>query len=53
VLRRRITEGVHALGANLQVVVLDVPPVVGALASALTLAGADRTAIMRARQALR
>lgn len=53
VLHRRITDRVHALAPNLQVIVLDLPPVAGALASALTLAGADATAIQRAHAALR
>jgi N-acetylglucosamine kinase-like BadF-type ATPase len=46
---QRIDEQVHALAPAVRLSVLNVPPVVGALASALTLAGADAAAVTRAR----
>ncbi|HEY2272869.1 MAG TPA: BadF/BadG/BcrA/BcrD ATPase family protein [Jatrophihabitantaceae bacterium] len=48
----RIADGVARLAPRATLRVLDVPPVVGALASALTLAGADAAAIEQARSAL-
>jgi N-acetylglucosamine kinase-like BadF-type ATPase len=49
----RITAGLAALAPKATLHVLDVPPVVGPLVSALTLAGAEPPAIDRARSSLR
>ena len=53
VLRSWIEDGARRVAPGAQVRVLDVPPVAGALASALELAGADADAVARARDALR
>jgi len=53
VLRSWIEEGARGVAPGARVQVLDVPPVAGALASALELAGAGPEAIARARDALR
>jgi N-acetylglucosamine kinase-like BadF-type ATPase len=53
VLMAQIGAGVAEVAPGAVLTVLDVPPVAGALASALELAGAGRAAIERARTALR
>ena len=52
-LRSWIEQQAVRVAPGAQIRVLDVPPVAGALASALELAGADRAAVDRARAALR
>jgi N-acetylglucosamine kinase-like BadF-type ATPase len=52
-LLRRIEARVAAIAPKARLAVLDLPPVAGALASALTLAGAETAAVEKARAALR
>lgn len=53
VLTERIETRLRQVAPRFRLRMLDVAPVVGALASALTLAGADSTAVVRARSQLR